>query len=179
MARGKKGIAAARRHGAEAVAATEETYQRRVAKLTAENKALKQRLTDQQSAHSREMKRIRVERDQGLSPEISVMREEIRRAKDDAQRSKQVAADNQKARRAMATTIHSAFMAIGLTEAEAYQLIVDMRCFTEGDEKPTGPLVTTAGALMFKTHVVGRRRLTIDEKKERATVLARARGERL
>lgn len=90
MARGKKGIAAARRHGEQAVASTTEMYQRKVAKLTAENQALKQRLVEKDSAHSREVRSLKAAMREGMSPELVMTRRELQTARDEAQRAKQV-----------------------------------------------------------------------------------------
>jgi len=65
-----------------------ETYQRRVAKLTAENKELRDRLAAKDKAHSQAIKRLKAERDEGLSPMIAVLQQENVKLKERGDHSK-------------------------------------------------------------------------------------------
>jgi hypothetical protein len=54
------------------------SYQYAVRKLTAENKELRQQLTAAKVAHQREARRLRAQRDEGLTPEIAALRRQLR-----------------------------------------------------------------------------------------------------
>jgi predicted RNase H-like nuclease (RuvC/YqgF family) len=74
--RGKHGASAQTRHKIQTAEASIESYQHAVRKLTAENKDLKQQLHDQRIAHAQETKRLKAERDEGISPALAVAQRE-------------------------------------------------------------------------------------------------------
>jgi hypothetical protein len=74
MARGKHANRAALRREDNETAATLSTYQHRVAKLTAENREFRERLTAQERSASQTARRLRAERDEGVAPQVEAMR---------------------------------------------------------------------------------------------------------
>lgn len=74
--RGKHGVSAAARHAIETRDSELAAYQRRVAELTAEVKQLRANATERMRAHSREVKLLKAERDEGLSPMVAVVQRE-------------------------------------------------------------------------------------------------------
>lgn len=76
MARGKHGLSAATRHAIESRDTEISTYKAAVAKLTAENKALRDRLDSQQQTSAREVRRLKAERNEGVSPMLAMVQRE-------------------------------------------------------------------------------------------------------
>lgn len=89
MTRGKYAQKAAMRRAEIEATGNLADYQAKVAKLTAENKALKERLVEKDRAHSRETRRLKAEIHEGSGPTLRVVEAELQRAKDSAQASKQ------------------------------------------------------------------------------------------
>jgi predicted RNase H-like nuclease (RuvC/YqgF family) len=82
MTRGKHGISAAARQAVGEREKQIEAYQHNIRKLTAENAELKQKLADQQASHSKTVRILKVERDEGLSPQLTVIQKENERLKE-------------------------------------------------------------------------------------------------
>ena len=59
-------------------------YQGAVRRLTAENKRLRQELADQAHAHKKEIRKLEAQLRERLTPEITVLRRELRRWRDRA-----------------------------------------------------------------------------------------------
>ena len=125
MTRGKHGASAAARkligERDQEIAA----YQHNIRKLTAENAELKQKIIDMQSAHSQTVRTLKAERDEGLSPQLTVLQRENERMSqrvDQAERLASATRDWFKAtfdRLADHLTAHSPD---GLTRLEAIRL---------------------------------------------------------
>lgn len=79
MTRGKNGISATARKAVSERDQSIAAYQHNIRKLTAEVAALKARLEEQQKAHSKTVQVLKVERDEGLSPTLSVLQKENER----------------------------------------------------------------------------------------------------
>lgn len=86
MTKGKYAAKAAMRKAELEVTTDLKTYQKRVAELIAENKALKSRLTEKDRAHSTETRRLRAMIREGVSPSLAVAEEEARRQRERADR---------------------------------------------------------------------------------------------
>lgn len=76
MAKGKHGISAAARQAVGERDQSIAAYQHNIRKLTAENAELKQKLADQQAAHGKTVRVLKAERDEGLSPTLTVIQRE-------------------------------------------------------------------------------------------------------
>lgn len=77
MTKGKYAARANLRREDSEVRGDIDTYQRTVARLTAENKLLKEQVRLTEAARRAETRRLRAERDEGLSPEVSALRKEL------------------------------------------------------------------------------------------------------
>lgn len=91
MTRGKYAQSAATRHALEERDSEIEMYRKNVARLTAENKRLKERLDQQARGHRQEVRRLKAERDEGLSPMVAVLRRELAVAREDADQAQRAA----------------------------------------------------------------------------------------
>lgn len=80
--RGKHGHSAATRRAIETAETSVATYQRKVAELTAENKALKARALELDQAHRAEVRRLKAERNEGVSPMLGVVQQENARLRE-------------------------------------------------------------------------------------------------
>jgi predicted RNase H-like nuclease (RuvC/YqgF family) len=87
MARGKHTQSAATRRAIGERDQQIESYQHTVKRLTADNKHLRERLEELQRGHSREVRRLKAERDDGLSPTLSVVQRENRELRERADRA--------------------------------------------------------------------------------------------
>jgi hypothetical protein len=96
MTRGKHGASAATRRAIAERDSEIEMYRKNVARLTAENKALKERIAQQDQSHRREMRRLRAERDEGLSPMVPVLQGELTLARQDADEAQRAAIEIKK-----------------------------------------------------------------------------------
>lgn len=79
MTRGKHGASAAARKLIGERDQQIEAYQHNIRKLTAENAELRQKIAEQQAAHSNTVRILKAERDEGLSPQLSVLQKENER----------------------------------------------------------------------------------------------------
>lgn len=82
MTRGKYANRAALRREDREVTTTIETYKHSVARLTAENQDLKRQLADQRRLAAATERRLRAERDEGLSPKVAALETSLRAAMD-------------------------------------------------------------------------------------------------
>jgi len=89
MTRGKHGIAAETRRKIESVETSIEVYQRKLRDLIAENRELRARLDAKDERHAREIRALRVQVDEGVSPALRVAQEEARQQRDRAQAAEQ------------------------------------------------------------------------------------------
>lgn len=90
MTRGKHGISAAARQAVGEREKQIEAYQHNIRKLTAENAELRQKLDDQQAAHSQTVRVLKAQRDEGLSPMLSALQsqnEDLTRRAETAERA--------------------------------------------------------------------------------------------
>lgn len=179
MARGKHGASADARRRIQTAEADIGTYQRKVAEQAAEIRDLKQRIRDQASAHSRELKVLRAQRDEGMGPMIAVLEKECQRAKDDADRARRDEAEWRKRYDYMGRHLFGGLRSIGLTRVEAHQFALDV--LSAGAGADGSPVVV--GDAMTPTHVRKRRRQLSDDEvraeQERSIQISRAHGERL
>jgi hypothetical protein len=97
MARGKYAARAALRREDAEVRSDLEGYQHHVRRLTAENARLRADLGQARRDHAAEVRALRAQRDEGLSPEVEALREQLREERDladkacaDAQRIKEM-----------------------------------------------------------------------------------------
>lgn len=89
VSRGKYGTRAAIKRDVTETETTIETYQRKVAALTAENKRLRDALTEQQRLASSTERRLRAERDEGTSDKLTALSLTVKRLvveRDDARK---------------------------------------------------------------------------------------------
>jgi septal ring factor EnvC (AmiA/AmiB activator) len=100
--RGKHAPAAETRRKIHAAEASIESYQHHIQRLTAENRELKQRMADIQRTHSREVKVLKAQRDEGLSPMVSVLQRENKQLKERLDKSER---DHKKWRKAWNVTL--------------------------------------------------------------------------
>jgi len=77
MTRGKYAARAALRREDESVRSEIEAYKRNVKRLTAENEELRAALAAERDGRKQEVGRLRAQRDEGLSPELIALREEL------------------------------------------------------------------------------------------------------
>ena len=77
MTKGKYAVRAARRREDESVQSEIGTYQHHVRRLTAEVKELTGKLADERAARKEEVRRLRAMLDEGLSPEVLALREQL------------------------------------------------------------------------------------------------------
>lgn len=95
MARGKYAEKAAKRQAELEAAGNLDLYKKRVAQLTEENKALRERLVEKDRAHSKEVRRLKAERNEGVSPMLGVVESENARLRDEVDRLTRKARDLQ------------------------------------------------------------------------------------
>lgn len=84
MTRGKYAARAALRREDEGVRSEIGSYQHHVKRLTAENEKLRADLAATHTAHKTEIRQLRAQLDEGLSPEILALREELERQRERA-----------------------------------------------------------------------------------------------
>lgn len=77
MTKGKYAARAGNRREDSAIRSEIESYQHNVRRLTAESKELQDKLAALQQQHRDETRRLRAERDEGLSPETVALRKEL------------------------------------------------------------------------------------------------------
>lgn len=77
MARGKYAEKAAKRKAELDAGNDLATYQHRVAKLTAENRELRERMAAQERAARQVERRLRAERDEGIAPQTEALRMQL------------------------------------------------------------------------------------------------------
>lgn len=87
MARGKYAEKAAKRRAELEVTTDLATYQHRVAKLTAENAALRERLAAQDRAAKQAERRLRAERDEGVAPQVEALSLVLRQTRENLDKS--------------------------------------------------------------------------------------------
>lgn len=86
--KGKHTHAAATRRAFREAETEIQTYQRRVVELTAENKRLRSEADERTRAHASEVRRLRAERNEGVSPMLGVVQSENARLKDELDHAK-------------------------------------------------------------------------------------------
>lgn len=125
MTKGKYAARAALRREDQGVQAEIEAYQHHVKRLTAENRELTGKLADEHAARTEEVRRLRVQLDEGLSLEMVALREELERQR---QRAVQAEADQRKLRERRdreITALEGLFVeGLGLTRLEALELFL-------------------------------------------------------
>jgi hypothetical protein len=87
MTKGKYAARAARRREDQDVQSEIGAYQHRVARLAAEAGELTGKLVAERAARKEETRRLRAQLDEGLSPEVAALREELERQRQRAQRA--------------------------------------------------------------------------------------------
>lgn len=96
MTRGKYGPAAQTRRLIDDQQTSIETYQRRVAALTAEVKSLQTKLDEQHRQHSELVRRLKAEIRECASPSLRIAEREAREQRERADAAKQVLAERQR-----------------------------------------------------------------------------------
>lgn len=125
MTRGKYAARAARRREDADVRSEIASYQDTVRRLTADNDALRQALGKAKAAHRDEVRALRTQRDEGLSPHVAAMEDEMNRLRDKADRA---VADKQRTVKTHEKLVFD-FITIlsshlGITRAKAMDLLV-------------------------------------------------------
>lgn len=95
MTKGKYAARAARRREDESVQTEIETCQRQVARLTAEAGELTGKLAAERAARKQEVRRLAAQLEEGLSPEVAALREELERQR---RRADEAEADQRRVR---------------------------------------------------------------------------------
>lgn len=127
MTKGKYAARAANRQAELEAAGNLSMYQAKVVKLTAENKALRERLTDKDRAHSREVRRLKVERNEGVSPALAVVESQNRQLRDELTAAKQHHAEIKKRWERLIPRVIAHFKsAHGMTGLEAEEEVVHL-----------------------------------------------------
>lgn len=173
MARGKHAVSAHARHEIASRDSEIAIYQKNVARLTAENKRLRARVDEQARHHRAEVRQLKAERDEGLSPMVAVLQREVIAAKEKAQAAEQRASAAVDRHARTFRALRGVLMSCGFSEVEAFQIVSDAFAWEPGDETPQGAVVTE---LPLPTHV---RRRDREEQRTQAMRVSRARGERL
>lgn len=76
MTRGKHGVSAAAKKAVGERDQSIAAYQHHIRRLTSENAELRQKIDDLQDSHSKTVRVLKVERDEGLSPMLKVLQQE-------------------------------------------------------------------------------------------------------
>lgn len=118
MTRGKYANRAAIARTDAEVTTTLATYQSTVKRLTEENKTLKQRLSDQQRVHAQDVKVLKAQLNEGLSPEMAAREHEIRTLRADRDRLRREYAELLKKRDSYEKRLMAALISEGWTSAD-------------------------------------------------------------
>lgn len=86
--RGKHGVQAAARREASETATTIESYQHAVRRLTAENESLREQLDASRREHTKDVRVLKAQLAEGLSPEIAALRRTVENLRDEVDRAK-------------------------------------------------------------------------------------------
>jgi predicted RNase H-like nuclease (RuvC/YqgF family) len=141
--RGKHGASAETRHKIRTVEASIESYQHAVRRLTAENQALKQAVKNRDIAHAREVKRLKAERDEGLSPTVAVLQAENKRAVERADKAKRALIELKKLNESNIKRLHEHFFEVhGMSGHQALEEVVRLIPGSENALLVTGALET-------------------------------------
>ena len=139
MTKGKYAVRACRRREDESVQSEIGTYQHHVRRLTAEVKELTGKLADERAARKEEVRRLGAMLDEGLSPELIALREEVerQRRRADQATATQRNVQEMQARRAMGL-LRLLRDGLGLTHVEAAEvwLMLDPEARVEDGEAP-------------------------------------------
>lgn len=187
MTRGKYAQSAATRRALGERDSEIEMYRKNIARLTAENKKLRGRLDEKERNHRSEVRRLKAERDEGISPFVVTLQREIADAKDRAQAAEQRLAHLGRVYRAVMTQLASVLHAAGFTVVEAHQIVMD--CVANDDEldEYIGGRPPVVADKVVTTHVTPRKRRPPADmvnqneartQQERVLAISRARGER-
>lgn len=125
MSRGKYATRAALRREDTGVRSEIESYKHHIQRLTGENKHLAGRLAESQAAHKEEARKLRAMLDEGLSPELLALREELERQRELANKAEQHA---RRTREIWGHVLDGVFRllkeGLGLTGLEAYEVLL-------------------------------------------------------
>lgn len=161
--RGKHGHSAATRRAIEAAETSVATYQRKVADLTAENKALKARTLELDQAHRAEVRRLKAERNEGVSPMLDVVQQENARLREDLDQLQRATKERNRKDRTGILRLRDHFEVVhGERPVDAYESALKL-FMTDVDDDA-----------VFDIHGEGQRVGSAD----RVAALQRARGER-
>jgi hypothetical protein len=163
MAKGKYAARASLRREDADVRSELNGYQHHVKRLTAENATLKETLATERKLHAREVKQLKSQLDEGLSPEVLALRRELERQRERANhaaaRSKADLELWRKLRQFTAALLHDV---TGCTGLEAHEAIIAVL----GDKESAQIIGQGAGADLDATA----------DNEARATTLQRMRG---
>lgn len=186
--KGKHAVSAAARHAISERDSEIEMYRKNVARLTGENKKLRDRLDEKDRNHRAETRRLRAERDEGLSPQVAVLQREVVAAKDRAQAAEQRLAHLGRVYRAVMSNLAGVLHAAGFTVVEAHQIVMDCVANDDGLDEYIGGRPPVVADKVVKTNVAPRKRRPPSDyvnqhearaEQDRVLAISRARGERL
>lgn len=104
-----------------------DSYQHAIRNLTAENTELKQKLADQQAAHSKTVRVLKAERDEGLSPMVAVLQKENQAMKERVDRAEERVRVIQQGWDNAARKVHVHFQEVhGYTGTEAAEVALNL-----------------------------------------------------
>lgn len=125
--RGKHATAAAIRRDAEAVEATVETYKRHNARLVNENRDLKSRMDQAARIHAAEVRALKAQMNEGLSPEVAALRRTVDRLREERDAARRDAAKTREVQGRAYTNMHRYVMRTQhMTGLEATELMLSM-----------------------------------------------------
>ena len=127
MTKGKYAVRAARRREDESVQSEISAYQHHVRRLTGEIRELTGTLAAERAARKEETRRLRAMLDEGLSPELIALREELEQQR---QRAGQAEARTRRVQDRNKNRVRTVFdllcNGLGLTPVEAYELMLTL-----------------------------------------------------
>lgn len=175
MTKGKYAAKAAMRRAEIEATAGLETYKRRVADLTAENKGLKERLVEKDRAHSKEVRLLKAERDEGTSPTLRAVEAECQRLRERADLAeRELRLKREQGSRGMRRLIGHFATDHGMGEADAIEAALPIYGKFGADVDGEGDIEDLAGRAVTLDHNPSTKKLS----KEQIKTLQRVRGER-
>lgn len=165
MTRGKYAARATLRREDESVRSDLDSYQHTVQRLTAENRDLRDKLAAQKQVSAQEVRRLRSERDEGLSPEVRALRGQLAQAREERDKAKRDAQETLKRWRYAFDVMVAWFKeAYGCTGQEAVEAVLAL----SGASAPD--------VVITDHEIDGFKHLNDEEAREKALLIQAARG---
>lgn len=143
MAKGKYGNRAASRRESQEVQSEIATYQRNVKRLTADNVELRKSLAKERTSHVDDVKNLKAQLAEGLTPELIVLRKKVEEQSERASTAERRYSDlSRKWQIATNRLVHALTSTFGITGAEAVEFGVNT-IFREEEDGEKAIVVAT------------------------------------